>query len=56
MLLAEAARRFTGQQPAVVGVHQRRHEREVHEQDLHEQRRAAEESDIGHRHAARQQQ
>ena len=47
MLLAEVARRLAGQQQAVVRVDQRRHQREVHQQDLHEQRRAAEEGDVG---------
>jgi hypothetical protein len=36
----------------VVGVDQRRHQREVHQQDLHEQRRAAEEGDVGQRDPA----
>jgi hypothetical protein len=53
VFLAERARCLAGQQQAVVGVHERRHQRKVHQQDLHEQRRAAEEGHVGQCQPAR---
>jgi hypothetical protein len=42
----DLARQVTGEDQAAAGVDQHRHQREVDQQDLHEQRRAAQEADV----------